>query len=204
MVQPPRRVKPGGSHIPNPHPTPAKREPFRHQRTKHRPTRKPNNLHEGNRTATRPLGRMGIGRSVSRKRQPTQHYEERRRAPTILRHNSRRFRDVHIRRTGNGQWNQHQEVHLTTVIGGETIEWVHWISLEGQRVQEERRQPGSTMTSTYSGWGETNIIPGAPIEETTPPIEETPTPTPENTPTPDDTPTPVPSTPVGRLAGARP
>ena len=77
---------------------------------------------------------------------------------------------------------------LTTVIGGETIEWVRWISLEGQRVQEERRRPGTTMTSTYSGWGGTNIIPGAP-DMAQAPSPTTPDPTAEPTlePTPEPT-----------------
>ena len=88
---------------------------------------------------------------------------------------------------------------LGLVRGGETIEWVHWISLEGQRVQEERRRPGSIMRSTYSGWGETNTIPGAPIGETTPvptltpEPTATPAPTPAVTAVPTNTPTPTPT-----------
>ena len=42
--------------------------------------------------------------------------------------------------------------------------WEHWISLEGRRVQEDWIRPGSVVRSTFSGWGEENIIPSAPVQ----------------------------------------
>ena len=48
--------------------------------------------------------------------------------------------------------------------------WVHWISLEGRLVRTDWHRPGvpgsqgSVVRSTYSGWGEVNIIPPAPVD----------------------------------------
>ena len=99
-------------------------------------------------------------------------------------------------------WSHNQEIHPDPrYIADQTWYWVRWISAEGRPVQEEWLTPGSVVRTTYSGWGEVNTIPSAPIQgtdETTtedPIIEGTATPTPENTPTatPEDTPTPCPA-----------
>ncbi len=51
---------------------------------------------------------------------------------------------------------------LSRDVGEDTWQRVHWISLEGRRIQEEWLRPGSVFRWTYSGYGEVNTIPSAP------------------------------------------